>query len=128
VLQSGRLSVEQQLEMSIQDVPQTLRPTGQAPLHACVRGMHRLSQRWVLGLQVKSQDDPSQVGVAFAGVGQRSHRFPQELTLRLSRQPSGHWWNPLLQVGTQAPFWHLTSAFGGATQGLQDGPQKLTSF
>jgi hypothetical protein len=91
VPQAGQLPAwpfVQQVALSTQAVPQTLSPPGQASLQTCVRGMQALSHRWVLGSQVKLHVDPLQLGVAFAGVGQRSHSSPQESTLRLSRQTS----------------------------------------
>jgi hypothetical protein len=79
-------------------------------------------------LQLKLQVVPSQLGVALAGEGQRSQRSPQVSMLRLSRQLSPHWWKPVRQVYAQALFSQRTVAFSRGAQGMQLGPQKLTSL
>jgi hypothetical protein len=78
-------------------------------------------------LQLKPQELPSQLALAFAGVGQGSQRSPQLPTLRLSLHSSSHLWKPPRQLKTQALFSHLTWALAGARHGAQLAPQKLTS-
>jgi hypothetical protein len=125
-LQAPQSLSPQQLP-STQLPPQFRRPSGHIPLQAWVRGMHESPQRWKPWLQLKSQRLPSQLGVEFAGAGQRSQRSPQELTLRLSLHCWSQSWKPPRQVKTQALFSHLTLAFSRAPQGEQLS-QKLTSL
>jgi hypothetical protein len=90
--------------IALQPPMQPTKPGPHAPLHRASFATHCWPHRRNPPSHLKSQDLPSQVAVAWSGLGQGVQESPHEAVLLLSLHALlSHLWKPVLQSNPQVP-------------------------